>query len=1606
MLSTPPKPVSPGAPFTPAQHLEALLDHTSDLNKANVLQATIPQWLTTAELTVVQAFKATLEQVHSCHVKARQALSKLKSLDEFCKEELTTQLKTQWGIAFDVERDTLDIITRTFRTTDPFLHRAEEAITTASRSLLQAAMENFTENEAATGGFPELSVIRINAYSQSGTPRTPAHFAALCRQLDLGARYQRHIDQVMALPPAPAEGIPGNAVASAADIRRLKVLELHTAAHIAYMKKDISRAVYTMMLSLIKQDVPAAQVRGVLFDGAPVIWQGLMIDDASVCGALVFTNVSIDARPNAKCVVYMPNEPRRPLYEYNSLDDFRSWLTLKLQSTTYRPIFARQYLPGHDKIDFFSGFDKDRKLGTLTAIPATGFSDFFFSAFISKTHKDALILAVPAKDVDEEQRQKTLKSLEDAGLLLLNAASFFVPVLGELMAVAAIVDIASEVYEGVQDWTHGERNEALSHVLSVVENLAQMAAFAVGGKVVTTAFKQGMQAHAAFFDGFEAVKNSDGTSRLWKPDLAPYQQAVPTKPMLGPDVNGIYKDGENSSIIIEGKIYRITNDPVTKTWSVRHPERQKAFQPIVERSVEGGWRHAQEYVHEWSSSHALKRMNPGLARFNQNELICIGAITELSPYRLHQLHETGLPLPARVKDCVERFRINQDISRLIARTKRGETSGSRHLQEQLHTLPMLAGWPKQRFIEVLDADDNVVSRFPATAPENDEINSVEVTRKQMSEGKLLDSVIEGLYPKEVEAMIGGSTRESKSLLLARKIGEHLTLDRQPLLDRLYADYDGLPSGDVATLRSYAPDLPTGMCRELIANASGRDRSFLRDRKIPGLDLAAKVIETRHVIRQDRALTGFFIPQLATADTDTLALKLMDRTQGWDDGYRLEVRKDSGTGALLASVGKSAATSTGIIVRTSTGYQVSQGNGTSVRIKTSTRLLDSIYHALPEPQRIRMGLSGPETADISRLRTRLLMAGAGDSQRTARILKGQRIDAPEHLSGCVQADQPATTGYAKSLIRSVRKLYPLFTDAQVSSFLDNAGSTQTLRVNRIRELELQLKKLREVLLAWRSDDVQMRALPGPLGDNRFSRRQMADAIENCWRRVTPPRWPENQPYTRLALERTPVGKLPTLTEQDVAHVRTLVIKDMATGDDLAYFLRPFKGLVTLELERNELTRLPEALSHMPNLEHLRLDGNKLVLTPHTLKKLSEMKGLRTLGLSGNRLGATIDVSNMVHLQALFLSDTHATALPVGLTRLMNLEFADLRRNEIRALPGELFQRSQRYARAIHLRDNPLSAPSLAQLTSYRDRTGVGMGVLDNRAMIFNEQLARDYWMPDPAHQTYSSRNNTWIALKNEPDTSKFFNLLAELGTTQDMRVAREGLTHRVWGVIDAAQADSALRERLLPMTVRANCTDSSAMIFSHLEMTVEIDRIERLAANAHDQAAQLLHLGRRLFRQDRLSKIIEEHISEHPGADAVEVELAYRTGLKDKLDLVGQPEGMRFQPSSGVTKAHLDSALDRIVTAELTPQLLEDLGQRSFWLDYLRSQHAQQFSKASEPFQARMDSAYDQQATLGAGYVAHCDAILVEQEQAQARLVEKLTTDALKADELKTCFMLD
>ena len=95
---------------------------------------------------------------------------------------------------------------------------------------------------------------------------------------------------------------------------------------------------------------------------------------------------------------------------------------------------------------------------------------------------------------------------------------------------------------------------------------------------------------------------------------------------------------------------------------------------------------------------------------------------------------------------MERCGSSGNCDQLIRELEKGETHSGQPLQEQLHDLPKLRGWPTDRYIEVTDAEGDVSATYPSNAA-HDAALSVVVSQAQLQEGRLLETVIKGLHPE-------------------------------------------------------------------------------------------------------------------------------------------------------------------------------------------------------------------------------------------------------------------------------------------------------------------------------------------------------------------------------------------------------------------------------------------------------------------------------------------------------------------------------------------------------------------------------------------------------------------------------------------------------------------------------------------------------------------------------------------------------------------------------------------------------------------------------------------------------------------------------------------
>ncbi|MEF9673668.1 hypothetical protein QNM99_21560 [Pseudomonas sp. PCH446] len=152
----------------------------------------LPSWLTQASLIRRQAFAARVRQSQTSKAALARHLHGFKSAGILPPPCSPGPGGTLWP-GLDIHQDQLKHVHILAAATlgQP---RQENVIV---QSLLQAALQNFESSETGHFGFDRGSAILRKTTGVLKTPITPADFAALCRQLDLGGQYKQHVESFL-----------------------------------------------------------------------------------------------------------------------------------------------------------------------------------------------------------------------------------------------------------------------------------------------------------------------------------------------------------------------------------------------------------------------------------------------------------------------------------------------------------------------------------------------------------------------------------------------------------------------------------------------------------------------------------------------------------------------------------------------------------------------------------------------------------------------------------------------------------------------------------------------------------------------------------------------------------------------------------------------------------------------------------------------------------------------------------------------------------------------------------------------------------------------------------------------------------------------------------------------------------------------------------------------------------------------------------------------------------------------------------------------------------------------------------------------------------------
>jgi hypothetical protein len=307
-------------------------------------------------------------------------------------------------------------------------------------------------------------------------------------------------------------------------------------------------------------------------------------------------------------------------------------------------------------------------------------------------------------DEDAASRWKRLISYLDIAWNVFNYTAMLVPGLGEAVLGLMVAQMLAELAEGIDDWSQGDRAEASAHINGVLINFAQLALMGAGHVL-----PKGLPTvkPSSFVDNLLIVEMPDGKTRLWKPDLAPYEHEVKLPAGSRPDRRGVYRHNEAQVLKLNDKHYSLDADPQSGKLRMEHPRRLDAYQPQLEHNGAGAWKTELERPLEWDKRKLLRRLGHSVDDFDDATLDQIQAVSGVDEDALRRMHVESEPPPPLLVDTITRFRAYADAGKVPDQL----------LDNQLPDVlfnPLMKlftdprhGWPESRAVELFDGSQTI-----------------------------------------------------------------------------------------------------------------------------------------------------------------------------------------------------------------------------------------------------------------------------------------------------------------------------------------------------------------------------------------------------------------------------------------------------------------------------------------------------------------------------------------------------------------------------------------------------------------------------------------------------------------------------------------------------------------------------------------------------------------------------------------------------------------------------------------------------------------------------------------------------------------------------------
>ncbi|MFJ4346297.1 dermonecrotic toxin domain-containing protein [Pseudomonas sp. NPDC089401] len=1394
------------------------------------------------------------------------------------------------------------------------------------RSLLEAALHNFEGVHDST----RLSYLRRSR--QDPVPildLSLPDFITHCRALDLGKRYQEHLDDVFAGPQASQ--IHALAVQARRDEFRVQV-------RIAGCKGLIDLDGAAALHSLAADMATPAHYKGRTLNCWQLMPFGIPLHE------MLFI-ASEPAGQQGPVFVYDPASDD-PLSAFASLGEAHRQLHARLLQEDYRKRFVglalqaqQAELNEHLRRALFSHPEAQQAdaLGPHDALhldarelprPNRPWAALE-SAHQVRLRADARSIAVPTAEVDARVRQRNLEHWLDMGFTLLNVAAMLVPCLNPIMLTLGAAQIMESVFEGVSAWEEGDNAQALAQLESVLLNVGVVAAVGAGAAV----FKA-----SGFVDSLQSIVKQS-KAYLWSGSLEAYASDTSIPQQVEADHQGRFTVEGRHFVRMDARLFEQQHEH--GQWRIAHPRDPQAYRPPLLDNGEGAWRGLHESPVEWDQGQLLRRMGPiseGLGdEALQAALTCAGE----QDASLRHTQLAGQRPPALLADLLERLKSDQQVDELLRRV-RDQAPINAYKNFALPCLTELDGWPERYVIKAYHGPENwgASTRY-GNAPPGAFPVEIELNRSELDAGTLgarvaaqLDQAsLQGLLPERIAATDPGQA-------LSDKLAQYLQQHRAQLLERFYTQHQSPLPAPAQVLARQFPGLPRRAVEAIMAHVDASERTHLASGRVP-LRVAEEARSLQARARLDRALLGLYRPALASPDSAVLDAAIATEHPAADarQRYALAAADRPHAAKLIGQQPiRPGYRSPMRLAHGRIGYPLSGGlhwfNPVGRRLRALYPSLNGVQRSAILRQLRQRGDVGAQISALTLERDNLdsmlrrWQSEGAENQREGRAQVRQRINAawrrddPDSLTlDALEVDAlpslPARFDHITTL--SIRRIGIRHIPAD---FFQSFPSLRTLRLVQSPELDF---------------------------GGVFEALAFAPNLE------------------ALELGGNGIGHLTNPMRQSLGRLTRLHRLSLRRN--------------TLQLETADL----DVFAQLP-LEALDLEDNHIALDETLASGFARLSTLSDLRMTNNPLHYPPDLTGLVQLRNLQLGNCSLQTWPPGLSPLMQQAEPRLRHlnlsynpiSQVDDLGGIL---ASPYAEALRadsrfgfwdFHDNNLDAESNRLLRA----TGVEI----------DSDLSDDAdagWL----EQADAQQRQLWQALFEDEDNDHLREVIERAANSAQARDNWQRMNNQVWRLLEQAGRDQALREHLqqVAQDYPPTCGDAGADGFSALELeaqtfdtiALEADRpfylfgyfrrlYRREMVNALGERIQLARLARqhRLLELERLQAETRPGPAElppldslddladdlllHRGTDLIEIRLALRQALHRHLEFPETSEGMLYHDEAMISTQVEERVREAVLALDAkASERRAWVARQPIWQRYLAAHFHERFARLDE-----------------------------------------------------------